>query len=328
MEDDFKPVVIEVFDAEDDELLYDILEMPAHGDCSIDSDGLLNCTFEDDFYGDDLITINITETNLVEGAKAYTVEKTIPIHVSNVKDYTDRYFVDTTGAVYADKRPRMHRTFYTDANMTELFHAGYIILGTTDNNEEFEQITKFIPLGPSEVLVDPVPMYQVYSQNSSMMERYATVRAFNVSFSYSKFISGQMTFSFIGMTKKDTFTPSITMDLFVLNNPCVHGVCSHVFFGTVGCHDISRSLSFDKFTCICDIGYTDQWCQTNIDECASDPCSWLFDCEDLVISYNCNINVPKLILVILIPLLVIAVVVFIVYRVMKYYDDEEVERAR
>ena len=329
VEDAFEPVVIETVDPEDDELIFEILEMPAHAECSIDSVGLLNCTFEDDYYGDDEITINVTETNLLEGTKAFTVQKTIPIHVSSVKDYTDRYFVDPTGAMYADIRPRMHRTFYTDANRTELYHAGYIILGTTDNNElfDYETFTRFIPLGSSDVVIVPVPMYNVYAQNLSLLEKYATVQAFNVSFSYSKLLSGQMTYSFIATTKKGAFTPSITLDLYVLNNPCVHGICSHVFFGTVGCHDISRSVSFDEFTCICDMGYTDQWCQTNIDECAPEPCSWLFDCEDLVISYNCNLNVPKLMLI-LCPLLVVAIVLFIIYRVKKHNDAKEIERTR
>ena len=330
VEDAFEPTIIETVDPEDDDLLFEILEMPAHANCSLDSSGLLNCTFEEDYYGDSEITINVTETNLLEGIKEHSVQKTIPIHISPVRDYTDRYFVDTTGKTYTDKRPRMHRTFYTDANTTELHHAGFIILGTTDKNEmfDYETFTRFIPLGSSSVNIVPVQMYKVYAQNLTMLERYATVQAYNISFSYSKQLSGQMTLAFIATTKKNSFTPSITIDMYVLKNPCVHGVCSHVFFGTAGCHDISRSLSFDEYNCICDVGYTDQWCQTNIDECALDPCSWLFDCEDLVISYKCTVNVPNLMAIILCPLLVIAIIVFIIYRVKKHNDAKEAERTR
>ena len=298
--------------------MFEIVEQPMHANCTVNSSGVLDCVFEDDFYGEDQITINVTEINLAADEVPNSVVKTIPIIVEPVPDLTDRFFVDPIGEVYRDKRPKMVRTYYTDANLTTMYYAGVIILATVDGDETFTYRTymNFTALGSSTVSLKEVPVTTVYADNLTL-SHYRTVKAYNVTFSYSKLLSGKMTLYFIATTKEGAFTPNVIIEMYILNNPCVYGICSHTLTGTAGCHDITRSEGFDDFYCVCSAGFTDQWCQTNINECAPEPCAILFDCEDGVNSYRCNINIPKLMAILLSSFIAIGLIIFVTIRLIK-----------
>ncbi|XP_049813652.1 protein eyes shut-like [Schistocerca nitens] len=63
-----------------------------------------------------------------------------------------------------------------------------------------------------------------------------------------------------------------------LSNPCIHGICID---------DLNRYVS-SSYTCYCIDGYTGIQCQTNWDECWSNPCMNGGTCIDGVASYNCT----------------------------------------
>ncbi|KAH3708784.1 hypothetical protein DPMN_068243 [Dreissena polymorpha] len=58
-------------------------------------------------------------------------------------------------------------------------------------------------------------------------------------------------------------------------------------------------------------GYIGDWCQIEEDECQSSPCSSMYDCEDLVNCYQCNINIPKLLAVIVCLSIALIVLVYV-----------------
>ena len=68
------------------------------------------------------------------------------------------------------------------------------------------------------------------------------------------------------------------------NHTTVIGAC-----GQHGkCHDRDPNLtSYPGFTCECDLGYTGEFCEIEINECASSPCG-LGSCEDRVGLYICD----------------------------------------
>ena len=314
---------IEPFDLENDTLTYEITSVPQHATCEINTKGVLNCTFKEDFYGNDELAIKVTETNLPLYERPYSHEKMISLIVRAVPDKTDRFFIDAMGQVHSDKRPFLKFNFYTDANETQIFEAGTIVLADVDGSEEFDYVrfSAFTPLNNSIYIIRELEIGDILDRHL-LFSRYRTLKAYSVKFRFSNEISGQMTLNFIAVNNDNDYTPSVTIDLYILKNPCVHGTCSHRVTGPKGCDDLSRASSFDPFICVCAPGYTDQWCQTNINECAPEPCSVMFDCEDLINDYNCHINVLKLMAILLCSLVALAGLILLIHRLSQKYKDK------
>ena len=309
---------IETHDIENDTLSFELLRQPEHASCSLKITGMLNCSFEENFYGTDALTFRVKETGLPSTERPFRVKKDIKIHVQPVSDKTERFFIDKDGHVYRENRPSMIQIMQTDANSTSTFHAGTIILADLDGNEifDYKRLTRFTALGNSTVSIKDISMSDIKTRKL-MTSRYRTMKAYDIEFSYSKMLSGKMTLKFIAINKYGEYTPSVLIDMYILQNPCVHGLCSHRELGEAGCHDITRSLSFESFICICSAGYTDQWCQTDINECAPEPCALMFDCEDQVNGYRCNINVPKLMAILLCSVVAVGGAIFLIVRLIK-----------
>ena len=318
MEDVLLTVPIETVDLEKDDLIFELDVGPQHAVCSMSSKGVLNCSLEEDYYGDDEITVKITETGLPLYERPFSVKKSIPIHIQPVPDKTERFYIDPNGQMYSDKRPSMTQLLHTDANDTTSFYTGTIVLADVDGGEIFDyhRLSSFTALGNSTYSIEETELTENIT-NQLMASRYRTLKAYDVTFSYSKAISGKMTLNFIAVTSDGAYTPSITIELYILKNPCEYGICKHKTMGTAGCDDITRSLSFDKFSCICTAGYTGQWCQIEINECAPEPCALMFDCQDLVNGYRCNINIPKLMAILLCSAIAIGGALFVVIRLIK-----------
>ena len=314
---------IETFDKENDTLIFEITESTRYATCNISHSGILNCMWEEDFYGDDYITLKITETGLPKTEKPLSVTKRIHIHIKPVPDATVRFFIDADGNVHRENRPSMVQVFHTNANSTENFFAGTIVLADVDGDEVFsyKNIIKYASLGDSKVVIKEVDISQV-KMGKAIFSRFRTMKAYEIEFKYSKTLNGKMTLNFIAMNSNGEYTPSVTMDMYILKHPCVHGSCSHIRHGPDGCHDVSRSLSFDSYVCVCEAGYTAQWCQTNINECAPEPCALMFDCEDLVNGYACNINIPKLMAILLCSIVAIAGATFMARRSFLKYKEK------
>ena len=314
---------IKTFDQENDTLTFEIIENPKYAICKISQSGILNCLFEEDFYGNDYVTLKITETGLPPTEVPLSETKRITINIQPVPDTTVRFFIDIDGNVHRENRPSMMQVFHTNANSTEIFSAGTIILADVDGDEVFsyETISKFSSLGNSTVSIQEVDISQV-KMGKAIFSRFRTMKAYKIEFAYSKNLSGKMTLNFIAVNTNGEYTPSVTMEMYILKHPCVHGSCSHIKNGPEGCHDVLRSITFDNYVCVCAPGYTDQWCQTNINECAPEPCALMFDCEDLVNGYSCNINVPKLMAILLCSIVAIAGVIFIARRSFKRYKEK------
>ena len=53
-------------------------------------------------------------------------------------------------------------------------------------------------------------------------------------------------------------------------------------------------LQINSYTCLCTPGYTDTNCQTDIDDCESNPCQHGGTCTDLVNGFSCDCPPGKL----------------------------------
>ncbi|GFO16164.1 protein jagged-2 [Plakobranchus ocellatus] len=82
----------------------------------------------------------------------------------------------------------------------------------------------------------------------------------------------------------------ITMNFSVMARPCQNdGTCTVPVNATYTCNNMNRALSFDYFyTCTCASGYEGTHCEIDVDECASTPCVWPYECVDGANSYTCK----------------------------------------
>ena len=72
-----------------------------------------------------------------------------------------------------------------------------------------------------------------------------------------KAFSGHVTYDARVKDVSGSFSLQLTLNVFVLRNPCVHGDCVPVDSrGT--CDDPQRAFSFDAYQCLCDVGYEGQ----------------------------------------------------------------------
>ncbi|XP_062601889.1 uncharacterized protein LOC134263532 [Saccostrea cucullata] len=76
-----------------------------------------------------------------------------------------------------------------------------------------------------------------------------------------------------------------------------------------------------NFTCSCIAGYTGGICQTDIDECEIDPCTFLFDCIDGLNDWVCKLNEFKLTAIVTTLALIAGITIFIIYKNKKKYKE-------
>ncbi|XP_052219885.1 uncharacterized protein LOC127837088 [Dreissena polymorpha] len=314
-EDVIADFTLETEDPEDDTLVYNIVDEPENLQCNITSDGNLRCkAIEDDFYGEDDVTVEVTETDLPAFEQPMSHTKQLKLVIHGTPDKTERFFFDSNETFYAEKRPSFRHTILVNANRSSTHYAGRIVLADVDGGEIFFPFPRFSALGDAAFSLKRLTNTSNIPLANYTTRRYRSVQAYDIEFEYSPDLQGNMTLDFIARNADDIYTPGVTIDVYVMENPCIHGQCHHPILGYDACEDPARSRSFSGFECVCEPGYIGDWCQIEIDECQSSSCSSMYDCEDLVNGYQCNINIPKLLAVIVCPLIALIVLVYVIVK--------------
>ncbi|XP_045189288.2 uncharacterized protein LOC123546793 [Mercenaria mercenaria] len=325
IEDAFVKVNLDATDQENDTLLYEILQQPENLNCSVSESGTLNCSFDENYYGTSSMKIRVTESdpNFPTYEERLFNEKTIRITVLGMPDKTDRFYIDDNGSFHADKRPSMKHIIKVEANRSSTVSGGKILLADVDGGEIFTEFPRMRSLANSTYKLKHVDAAEIPIENYTTVT-YRTLKAYDIEFEFTPKVHGNMTFDFIAQNDDKSYTPALTIDVFVLANPCVYGHCSHVILGETGCDDIARAKSFSGFVCACDLGYKGQWCQTEINECAGEPCALMFDCEDMINNYKCNINIPKLMAILICSIIAVGGAVFLGVKLVNRYRVNKV----
>ena len=328
-EDISNEFTIETIDNESDILILEITNQPGHARCRITSNWTVNCTFDENYYGADYITLRVTENGLPKYEESLTNERRVLLNVSGTPDTTDRFFIDRDGHLHRSNLPSMKHVVMENANGTSQIYAGTIILADEDGDEVFNPEVTFNELGNATFDIKPVDTSEIpLIKSVAMSPKYRTMAAYNIYLNFSPRLHGNMTLKFIARTDNGSLTPSVTFKVYILENPCVYGTCNHTTEGKLACDDIRRSESFDSYICECRPGYEGQWCQTETNECQSEPCALLFDCEDLINDYKCNINVPKLMAILISSLIATGGAGFVIYKLVRRYKQKKLTDSR
>ena len=252
-EDEASDVLLETQDAEDDDLEFTLLELPANMDCNLTTDGKLSCVPLEDFYGVDSVTVQVVELRLPSYEEPNKVQKKMVVTIKEVPDKTERFFFDFNETFYEDKRPTMKHQFRLNANRSSSLFVGTIVLADVDGNQAFTSFPRFVPLANAtyklrKAATESVPLSNYTSRS------YRSVEAYDVEFEFAPEISGNMTLEYIAQADDGSYTPGVTLEVYVLENPCVHGQCTHPLYGDDACDDNRRAESFDGFVCVCEPG--------------------------------------------------------------------------
>ena len=252
-EDELFEVDIETIDEENDYIEFALLVSPEHIQCNLTLKGKLICVPVEDFNGADSVTVEVKERGLPSYSDPNTVQRKIVVTVNSVPDKTERFFFDANDTFYEDKRPSMKHQLRLNANQSSFIFTGTIVLADVDENQYFTALPRFVPLVNSTYKLRKIDIGAIPLSNYTL-RNYRSVEAYEVEFEFSPDISGNMTLDFIAQADDGSYTPGVTFEIFVLENPCVHGHCTHLLFGDGACDDIKRSKSFDGFVCVCDAG--------------------------------------------------------------------------
>lgn len=246
---------IETKDNEDDVLEFAIIKQSENVVCNITQGGKLKCKPKENFYGSDFIRLQVTETDLPPFESPYSVNKTVNLQVVGVPDKTERFFIDTHYTFFSEIAPHMEKNFVVNANRSSDVFVGWIVLADVDGGEIFTETTNFTDLENSTFSLKKINAEENPFFNHSSKD-YRSIAVYETSFRFSPKSFGKMTLKFIAQTSDSKYTPSITINVFVLEHPCMYGECIHSIPEKYTCNDTMRSQSFSQngYYCVCTPG--------------------------------------------------------------------------
>lgn len=200
-----------------------------------------------------------------------------------------------------------------EGNVTTKVILGFIVFGDVDLNDTVNYVSNIttntnpgLRLNVSDVPVSDPRLAAFKTTGLS-----SGVQAKEVSLYISEGSHGTLVHEARVSDKLRAFSLQLTLAVHVLINPCVHGHC-RPRDPTNTCSNRSRASSFQPYLCQCDPGYEGEWCQTETDECRHATCSPIHDCVDLIGEYRCDVNVSKMVAIILCPLLAFILLLVII----------------
>lgn len=301
---------IDVFDAENDNVTFRIVDYPKHGSANITLDGQLYYKPNPDFSGKDEVVVECKETTLPQSLKPSPVRAKINLFVTEVNDAPDLLFLRDNNTFTGSRRNEIILPF--ESNVTEYFIGTFVAsdIDLKDSLTEnvFDSSNSEANLTLSEV--DDLNLLEKFK--SGYTKDAGTVKMYQLELSMSKDFFGVIDYGLIVHDNAGHWSLPIKLSIAVLYNPCVFGKCAPS--KNLQCTDLTRAESFHNFHCKCQAGYEGVWCETETNECSREPCALMFDCEDLVAGFKCNINMPKLFAILICSLLAVGAVCFVVYR--------------
>jgi hypothetical protein len=261
------------------------------GEISLSEDGVLEFVPCSNCYGSATVGYTVTEVNLPEGRPLSAVGR-IHLTVKPTQDPPVLYYtslednvsrsVDDSSSVYfvAEQNENSSTSFSLpvaifDPDGSDLLSV-QINAPSDGNVSVFETrsvsnlTTQFEPIlmGMAQV---PSPAFKEYLLNYTVRANY----------------SGMTKFEVVAHDQNSSYSNVLTANVYILKMPCQNGGQCAGTESDPRCRSLERAFSFEQYSCLCQPGYTGPLCQTDIDECASQPCSVGDVCEDFVNGFIC-----------------------------------------
>ncbi|CAH1783356.1 unnamed protein product, partial [Owenia fusiformis] len=93
----------------------------------------------------------------------------------------------------------------------------------------------------------------------------------------------------IASDQDEAMSDPLDINIYVLENKCQNNaVCNGEAVNDTDCSSTNRSRGFEGYKCDCQLGYSGDYCEQNIDECLSSPCRPDYTCVDKINSFVCE----------------------------------------
>ncbi|XP_077992165.1 uncharacterized protein LOC144446291 [Glandiceps talaboti] len=302
-------------DPDDDQVVFredTSMPSPQLGEASLANDGLFtfrpcpDCYGEDKFYfiafelrsdgieslsTDAILTIVVHPQNdhpeiffAVKGwnlvQKNYFIELNQEQRKHDNKDY--RPFLATVGAYDVDTDDELILLFDTPQN-------GELVINNQVRNFTFE--TEYC-LDNYSVVNDLESEDVEFTMPCNMTHPYELSRqswvATHIKYEPKEYYYGDDEMRITVMDKLGDKSEILIVKFHIMENKCVNGDCIGPE-GDVDCTSSRRSLGFDSgsYGCNCSPGYVGDYCETEFDECVSNPCPRNYSCIDQLDGFVC-----------------------------------------
>ncbi|XP_046568758.1 uncharacterized protein LOC124277142 [Haliotis rubra] len=319
VEDSFVEQVIKYHDLQHDNLTFTLEEHPHHGEANLTAEGMLSYRPEKDFNGYDSILVNATEVFIHDlGIQPATFTKRIHINVSNVNDPPVTFYQRDTQSPIPSFVESIHKV-YVEGNLTD-HSLGSFWVADVDDPEDLTIIQKDVSgLAANFTFkqVDAAGEDGETYRNMSMIYSGNTITKHDLKLKTLKEFHGSIQFSLLTVDTNKSYSHALSIHVFVLINPCYHGSCAPRT-PSLPCEHPDRASSFQAYHCECVAGYEGQFCEKEINECLKATCSLLYDCEDKLATYECVLNIPKILAILVCILLPCLGVTFYISRKYKH----------
>lgn len=312
----FSKVHFSSYDIENDSFIYSIEKDPEHGFANITTDGWFTYQGYQDFSGIDGVKICVSEINISRPFIPTKTCKHFDIIVNSTNDDPSIDFYPDTTFPYWNTSDGGEYIIVFESNITRENEYGIFAADDID-------IGNNISIGLIDFTNDTLSLWELKKskRNKIQYNHLGTHNEMILCHHVDKEVSG---LAHAEIRAHDDqlddrnlygYSRGITVKVYVLMNPCQNGVC--VNKTDIPCSDTSRAFSFNKFACYCSLGYTGQWCETDINECQPNPCSVFYDCKNLVGHYECILNGQKTFGLAIGFLFIIGFPVLLIWRYMK-----------
>ncbi|XP_019617780.1 PREDICTED: uncharacterized protein LOC109465079 [Branchiostoma belcheri] len=320
------PIVayLEAIDDDDDEVTFSIdrsTETLFIGEVEIEPNGILRYTPCKDCFGKDFVTVVMSE-NRRDGETPLVTRETVVIDVVALEDnpdvfaVKDRVKVNSTGdsitvTLEENTAQRLTRSKYdvlvfgadieTNDVLSLVFHdpsngtlaLSKIVQNITflhDDTDDHATVdgANFANKSADEVSIP-------YPQNLLMPHRPEKYSWVAVGFTYVPDMNfyGHDQVRVYAHDQSGKRSDVLTFNIFVLENRCMNGGLCTGPDHDPNCTDIQRSVSFSGYECACLDGYYGRYCESDFDECSSNPCPQNYTCVDLPNDFLCDCGSPS-----------------------------------
>ncbi|XP_070206105.1 uncharacterized protein [Littorina saxatilis] len=316
-------------DPEGDDMTFWLPQQPAHGTAKVTPEGKVTYIPAPNYSGMDTIHLKgrevVSKATQSLGVVPNEVSFTITVHITDTNDPPDIFYVPVKGQNDSDVRQDiavgptagngLNMTVYIEANTTTHAVLGLVVFSDVDLNDVINYTsTTHIEAG-AKFEVDDVSSDDTRLSDVNMTSATGT-NGKEISINVTKGYTGHVSYDARVNDAAGTFSMQLTLNVFVLNSPCVHGDCQpRDPQGT--CYEHQRAFTFDSYACHCDLGYEGEWCEIETDECRTATCSPITDCVDLIGGYRCDVNTLKTVAIVVCCVLAVLLVALAVFKLKK-----------